>query len=231
MRGWLLITGTTALAKEWLISKAYVREDGSLAVEGWISTPMRDLEKDIMEPESFSGAALYDYMQKGAPISTEHDTNGYPVGYLQKATLVREGKVLQEENNPIQPGANYRYFDPAMIGWYGLGTIDDEVAAKNILKGKVRSFSWIGMPRLFDKLPDGGRRFSQRGAINPLLEVTVTAYPINTAAVMRIAKSYGYPTEEPMYTISTKALVDALVEIQGTSIIRRKVAERFTADK
>jgi hypothetical protein len=225
-----LITGTTALAKEWLISKAYVREDGTLAVEGWISTPMRDLEKDIMEPESFSGVALYDYMQKGAPISTEHDTNGYPVGYLQKTTLVREGKVLQEETNPIQPGGDYRYFDPSMIGWYGLGTIDDEVAAKNILKGKVRSFSWIGMPRLFDKLPDGGRRFSQKGAINPLLEVTVTAYPINTAAVMRIAKSYGYPTEEPTYTLNLQAVVDAYLAMKE-GVIRRKVAEAFTRDQ
>jgi hypothetical protein len=227
---WLLIAGTTALAKEWLISKAYVREDGTLAIEGWISTPMKDLEGDILEPESFSGGALHSYMQRGAPISTEHDTRGYPVGYLQKATLVREGKIIQEEVNPIQPGGEYRHFDSSMIGWYGLGTIDDKVAADNILKGKVRAFSWIGMPRIWDALPGKGRRYSQKGAINPLLEVTVTAYPINTDAVMRIAKSYGYPTTEPTYTLDLQAVVDAYLAMKG-GVIRRKVAEAFTKDQ
>src|SRR5260221_6994188 len=95
-----MIMGATALGKEWLITKAYTLDEGSLAIEGWISTPLKDMEKDILEPEAFSGETLYGLFQRGAPISTEHDTRGYPVGYLQKATLVREGKILQEEDNP-----------------------------------------------------------------------------------------------------------------------------------
>src|SRR5436309_518908 len=70
---------------------AIPNSDGSVDVEGWISTPKKDIEKDVMEPESFS-AALPDYMHRGAPMSIEHGTKLLPVGFLHKAALVRDGK-------------------------------------------------------------------------------------------------------------------------------------------
>jgi hypothetical protein len=226
-----MIVGTTALGKEWLITKAY-REGDNLAIEGWISTPMRDMEKDILEPEAFSGDALAGYFQRGAPISTEHNTSGYPVGYMLRSTLVRQGQVIQEEKNPkhLEADPEYRYFDPLGIGWYGKGIIYDETASKNVTKGAVGAFSWIGMPRLWDDLPDGGRRFKTKGAINPLLEATITAYPINQAAIMRIAKSHGYDAvPKKTYKIDKRAVVEAFIEMRPEIVeeaVKRAFAER-----
>src|SRR5258708_10699725 len=58
-----------------------VKADGSLDVEGWISTPAKDIEKDVIEPEAFSGSALSLYMKRGAQVSAEHQTKSLPVGF------------------------------------------------------------------------------------------------------------------------------------------------------
>jgi hypothetical protein len=207
----ILGASPSLLGKEWIITKAYEKPDGSVAIEGWISTPLKDLEKDILEPEAFQGDGLTSYFQKGAPISSEHNTTGYPVGYLQKAVLVRSGAVLQEENNPRYDKAEFRFFDPLGTGWYGLGTIYEEKAAAGVRKGSVGSFSWIGHPKTWQDLPGGGRRFSEKGAINPLLEVTITAYPINQAAIMRIAKAHGYVEEKKLYVLNLSDVADLAV--------------------
>jgi hypothetical protein len=206
----LVGTSKSLLGKEWIITKAYDKPDGSVAIEGWISTPLIDMEKDILEPEAFQGEGLTNYFQKGAPISSEHNTTGYPVGYLQKAVLNRAGVgIIQEENNPRYDRAEFRFFDPLGTGWYGMGTIYEEKAANNVRKGTVGSFSWIGHPKTWEDRAGGGRRFSEKGAINPLLEVTITAYPINTAAIMRIAKAHGYVEEKKkMYVLNLSDVAD-----------------------
>ena len=170
--------------------KAY-KIGADLAIEGWISTPMRDLEGDILEPEAFSGAGLSDYMARGAPVSVEHQTRNLPVGYLTRARLVRAGKVLQEEFNPKQAGGDFRYYSGG-TGWYASGMIYDSELQKHISKGAVSSFSWIGLPVTWESLPGRGRHFKQAGSINPLSEVTVTGFPINTSASMHIVKGQTY---------------------------------------
>jgi hypothetical protein len=186
---------TDLIGKSWVIKKAWVNADGSVNVEGWVSTNIKDIEKDIMEPETFAGPTIKGYFDRGAPISTEHNTRDYPVGYMLKSALIREGDVFEQLDNTRYPKMDFRYFDEeatSITGWYGLGVIDDERAALAVAKGKLSSFSWIGMPRLWTPIPGGGRHFSQKGGIDPLLEATITAYPINPTAIMRVAKAYGY---------------------------------------
>lgn len=179
------------VGKEWLVTKAWANPDGTVNVEGWVSTNAKDIEKDIMEPETFQDS-IEGYFERGAPISTEHNTRDYPVGYMLRSILVRDGQAFMDLQNPRHPQGNFKYRDDTGTGWYGLGVIDDERAALAVAKGKLSSFSWIGMPRLWTPIPGGGRHFSQKGGIDPLLEATITAYPINPTAIMRVAKAYGY---------------------------------------
>lgn len=193
-----------------------VNEDASVDVEGWISTPTKDVEKDIMEPESFN-PALQDYMQRGAPMSVEHGIKLLPVGFLHKAALVRDGKPFVTLDNPKHPTVEFRYPFEGKTGWYGRGNIYDGKAAMGVVKGTVSSFSWIGMPKEWEDLSDEGRRFSKPGAINPILETTLTAYPVNTSATMRIAKAAGYvpslSRQEIQRLLLNPLVVDAIIDI------------------
>ena len=181
------------VGKSFTVSKAVVADDGSLVVEGWISTNAPDLDKDVVEPECFQGAPLSEYFQRGAPISCEHDMDKYPVGHLQRAVLVRDGSILQEETHPTDP-ADFLEGPGNGTGWYGRGVVDaEEPAAKKIQKGHSRSFSGVGNLTDYEKMYNGGRRYK---AINPLLETTVAAYPVNAAAVMRVVKASGLEEKE-----------------------------------
>lgn len=195
---------------------AVPHSDGSVDVEGWISTPLKDIEKDEIEPESFT-PALADYMQRGAPISIEHGTKMLPVGLLQKAAVVRDGQIIEVIDNPRHEPTEFRYSFDGKTGFYGKGNVYDQKAAIAVAKGTVSSFSWIGMPKEWDSLPDGGRRFTKAGGINPLLEITLTAYPINTSATMRLAKAAGYVPALSRLDIQRLLLnplvVDAIVDI------------------
>lgn len=195
---------------------AVPRSDGSVDVEGWISTPLKDIEKDEIEPESFT-PALADYMRRGAPVSIEHGTKMLPVGLLQKAAVVRNGQPVEVIDNPKHEPTEFRYPFEGKTGLYGKGNVYDQKAAIAIAKGTVSSFSWIGMPKEWDTLPDGGRRFTKPGSINPLLEVTLTAYPINTSATMRLAKAAGYVPSLSRLDIQRLLLnplvVDAIIDI------------------
>lgn len=216
------------IGKSNLMGKAYVNPDGTVDTEGFISTPIEDIEKDAIEPESFAGEPLYAYMHRGAPVSMEHQTKAIPVGVLRKAVLVRDGKILQKEDNPLYPAVEFRYFDGG-TGWYGLANIDEPEVSKAILKGKISSFSWIGMPRDWEERPGGGRHFHKWSSINPLLEVTVTGYPINPQATMRLAKALGYI---PQYTDEELALIaDVVASILVPTGIASKVIESIISRK
>ncbi len=206
------------------LMKATILSDGSVNVEGWISTSHKDLEKDILEPESFS-PALSAYMERGAPISIEHGIKTLPVGFLQRAVLVRDGNILEAVDNPKHEKGEFKHFKDMLsdggTGWYGLGNVYDQKAAFGIVKGTVSSFSWIGKPQKWRDQPDGGRHFLEAGAIDPLIEVTVAAYPINTHAAMKIAASLGYTTEINLRELYVDPLIlETVIEIlvePGTS--------------
>jgi hypothetical protein len=206
------------LGKAFEISKSYIRHDGSLGVEGWISTPAKDIEKDVIEPESFAGVGLADYMRRGAPVSIEHQTRSLPVGYLQKSRLVRDGKIIQDVTNPkhTEDREDFRYYDGG-TGWYALGVIYNEQAMLGISKGVLSSFSWIAMPTDWEDLADGGKHFTKPGSIAPIIETTLTAYPVNTSATMRIAKSRGYrpriDRQKMVQLLANPLVVDAVVDI------------------
>ncbi len=201
--------------------KARVLDDGSIESEGWISKPNKDLDKDVLEPESFS-PALKAYMDGGAPISVEHGTRYLPVGFLQKAVLVRDGTIIEAADNPLHDKAEFKYFDGG-TGWYGLANIYDQKAGLGVMKGTVRYFSWIGMPNRWKDQPDGGRHFTDPGSIDPLIEVTLTGFPVNNQAVMRIAKAQGYSPEiNLMELYANPMVIDVAVEAMGV----REAAER-----
>ena len=173
------------------LMKSWVEDNGDVGFEGWISTPHRDLEGDIIEPEAFAGEGLTNYMRRGAPVSVEHNTRTIPVGFLMKSMLVRDGKTIQTELNERNPG-DFRYADAAVgTGWYARGLVYEDAAKRGVVNGTLSSFSWIGMPKDWKTLVGKGRHFKDRGSINPVIETTITAYPINTTAVMRIAKASG----------------------------------------
>ncbi len=178
--GPITVTGPGPLVKSFTISKAWINPDGSVSAEGWISTNAKDIERDIVEPESFA-LALPDYMSRGAPVSVEHNTKTIPIGQMKRAALVRDGRIFQEQF--IEP-IPFQHFPNQGTGFYGLAVIYDPVAGTAVTKGLLTSFSWVGMPRKWESQSDGGRRFSEPGAIDPLMEATVTAYPINTQARM-----------------------------------------------
>jgi hypothetical protein len=180
------------ISKDFLVEKAITNDDGTVTIEGWISTPHKDLEKDIVEPECFLGATFKGYFERGAPISSNHELTPYPVGHLQRAVLVRDGAILQEEQHPVDPQAFIE--GPGQgTGWYGRGVVDGSDASKAIKKGNVRSFSWIGNLAEYTPTTGGGRRYKR---VDPLIETTVAAYPVNKNAVMRIAKAYGLDEKE-----------------------------------
>lgn len=212
---------------------ALPRDDGSVDVEGWISTPMKDIEKDILEPESFD-PALEGYMQRGAPMSIEHGTKLLPIGFLHKAALVRNGKPFKVFDNPKHDPVQFRYPFEGQTGWYGRGNIYDPKAAMGVMKGTVSSFSWIGMPKEWESLDDGGRHFTKSGSIDPVLETTVTAYPINTGATMRIAKAAGYVPSisrgEIQKLLLNPLVVDAIIDLllpQGVAsgVVEQRLAQ------
>ena len=185
----LVHKGFNPVGKTWLVEKAWLQSDGTLAIEGWVSTNHPDLEKDVVEPEAFYGETFESYYARSAPLSSNHDTDGYPIGHLQKGVLVRDGVIFQEEYHPTDP-AEFTNYNPATkgTGWYGRGVITDERVASHVHKGNMGAFSWIGNLKAYEPLVGGGKRYH---TVDPLIESTVAAYPVNPKAVMQIAKAYG----------------------------------------
>jgi hypothetical protein len=166
------------VAKSYTITKAWPGPDGTVNTEGWISTEDRDVEKDIVPPESFD-EALPSYMQRGGPLSIEHQMKAWPIGHVQKAALVRNGAIFAEASHPSDP-ADFEHFPGNGTGVYGRAVINDPDAGAQVLKGNIRGFSWVGAVKAI-RLPDGGRRYTKVVAWR---ESTVTAYPVNQSARM-----------------------------------------------
>jgi hypothetical protein len=175
------------VAKSFVIEKSWTSEDEKVTyIEGWLSTEDRDLEKDIVRPESFQ-PSIKGYFERRAPLSYEHKTDRLPAGHLQRAALVRDGKVFAEEVHPTDP-ADFEHFPGRGTGVYVRGAITDELVGSAVRKGNMGSFSYIANVTKFRYLPGGGREFIEQ---DPWLESTVAAYPVNQKAVITVAKAYG----------------------------------------
>lgn len=178
------------LVKSFTITKAWDGEEG-LNIEGWVSTNDQDQEQDITEPEAFA-KSLDSYFQRAAPVSYNHNLKDTPVGHLRKGALVRDGKIFHESLHPLDP-ADFEHFPGAGTGFYARGILTDPTVSGAVRKGNIGGFSFIGNATRYQRLPGGGRRFTE---INPLLETTVAPYPINQQAAILAAKAYGLEEEE-----------------------------------
>lgn len=175
------------VAKSFTVTKAWSDSDGNVAVEGWISTEDRDIQKDIVAPETFSDA-LPSYMQRGGPLSIEHQMKAWPIGHVQKAALVRNGAIFAEASHPSDP-ADFEHFPGNGTGVYGRAVINDPQAGDQVMKGNIRGFSWVGSVKAVP-LSDGGLRYSKVVAWR---ETTVSAYPVNQSAAIIAAGKDNHP--------------------------------------
>lgn len=180
------------VAKSALIEKAWTGGDGNVYIEGWISTPDQDIQRDVTEPEAFAGKALSDYAARRMPLSSEHGRKysgrqfgDYPIGHMQRVALVRDGQVFQDASHPTDP-AEFEHFPGSGSGVYGRGVINEHVAATSVAKGNIGGFSWIGKIADHEPLSGGGRRLTR---IDPWLESTIAAYPVNGNAKVLAARS------------------------------------------
>lgn len=167
-----------AFASMSLVAKAY-EEHGLTVIEGWVSTPDKDLERDVVIPEAFTNS-IDGYASRGMPLSSEHNTSAYPVGHGQHIALVRDGSVFKAAQHPADP-ADFEHFPSAGTGVYGRFVITEPDASGAVRKGNVRGFSWIGKPAVTEPLPGGGRLMKE---VSPWYESTIAAYPINSKATM-----------------------------------------------
>jgi hypothetical protein len=225
------MTGTSAAipkATFGLIQKSW-EVDGVQYIEGWMSTPDRDLEKDVVEPEAFLGTPLSDYFARSAPLSLEHGTNALPAGHLQKAAIIRDGRVLQEEAHPTDP-AEFGHLPTSGSGVWVRAIINEEPAVSTVRKGNVGGMSFIGNFTRSERLPGGGRRLLQ---INPLIESTVAAYPVNPkAAFTRVQKALGLdlvPQETPQ--MNDEEFEAFMLEAANRAAVKREAEANQQAQK
>ncbi len=169
-----------------VVSKAWQTADGLTHIEGWISTDHEDLEHDVVPPECFK-SSLADYMARSAPLSSEHNPKALPIGHLQRSALVRDGKVFLTALHPTDSDVSFAAFPGTGTGWYARGVITDSLHGTAVTKGNIGGFSWIGNVREYEPLSPKGRRFLK---VDPLIESTVAAYPVNPKAVLVAAKAY-----------------------------------------
>lgn len=179
------------VAKSILVMKAWQGEDEDVFVEGWVSTEDRDQYRDIVPPEVFADS-LNDYMLRAAPLSRNHDIKEDPIGHMQRMALVRDGQIFMESAHPSDP-AEFEHFPATGTGLYGRGVVNNAKAASQVMKGNMAGFSWIGRLKEYEPLPDGGKKY---GRIDPLVETTLAAYPVNTKARMLSRKPANKSTKE-----------------------------------
>jgi hypothetical protein len=203
------------------IEKAFEDGDGNTVIEGWASTEDRDIEKDVVPPECFVGA-LDEYMARKAPLSSDHDTRGYPIGHAQRIALVRDGAIFKSAVHP-NDAADFEHFPSSGTGMYGRYVITDPAAASAVKKGNVGGFSWIGNLREYAPLPGGGRKFI---TVDPLRENTIAAYPVNGKAVLTAVKAFEAELEAAQGETMDETLEELL---KGAALaVEREERERQT---
>lgn len=179
------------VAKAMPIQKAWGLGNGDTIIEGWVSTEDEDQDKDIVPPEAFK-ASLPGYASRRMPLSSEHGLRNYPIGHGQRIALVRDGVVFAEASHPTDDGA-FEHFPGSGTGVYGRFVVTEHQAADAVAKGNIGGFSWVGRVPLYDRRASGkGRIFKQ---VDPWMESTIAAYPINHKAVLLGARFANHTKE------------------------------------
>jgi hypothetical protein len=190
------------IGKSWVLEKAWGDGDEAF-IEGWLSTPDVDLEQDVVEPEAFM-KSVDGYFLRRAPVSYIHDKHTLPAGHLQKAAIVRDGRILKSAAHPTDP-AEFEHFPGTGTGVYVRGRLTDPQVATAVKKGNVGGFSFIGNGKTYTPRVPKGRHFTE---VDPWIESTVAPYPINYNAVITVAKAYGLepPNQSPEVPMNDELL-------------------------
>lgn len=160
-----------------------VENTDDVIVEGWVSTPDEDLQRDIVLPEAFE-KAMDGYANCGMPLTTEHQLypdaktlKRYPVGHGQRVAVVKGGTIVKSAVHP-DDGAEFEFFPNYGDGVWGRYRVTDPAAADAVRKGNVKGFSWVGYAA------DGGASPRRpKGTLVKTLrhwaETTIAAFPVN----------------------------------------------------
>ncbi len=198
------------IGKDFVISKSW-SVDGSpdCYIEGWVSTPDEDREKDVIVAGAFS-KAMDNYFERRAPISYIHEGKSLPAGHLQRAATVIDGKIVKSVVHPTDP-ADFEDFPAAGNGTYIRAVLNAPPVAESVRKGNCGGMSFIGNATSYSPRSPRGRHITE---INPWIESTVAPYPINTKAIITIAKAYGLeePTEKEHMSEKLEQLLTRLLE-------------------
>ena len=158
--------------------------DSPLVVEGWVSTPDEDWQRDVVLPEAFV-KALDGYAGVGMPLTTEHqmfpDKNGltrYPVGHGQRIAIYKGGTVIAEATHPTDV-AEFENLPAGGDGVWGRFLITEQEASGAVRKGNVRGFSFIAVPGSEQPRRPKGRLITE---LRQWAECTVAAFPVNQGA-------------------------------------------------
>jgi hypothetical protein len=153
------------------IIKAWTIED-RLYTEGWISTDAPDLQGDDIPPEAFLPVLPPFFESKPiAVLNHERDE----VGYVQKAALVRDGRIFHEENYQDDL-ADFEHFPASGTGVYGRVCVRNPTAVEAIQKATSGGFSFQASISRSNTIrrPDGGRHIV---VLDRLDEVTIAIPP------------------------------------------------------
>lgn len=192
------------------VVKSWESGGGVSHFEGWLSTPRKDQEKDVTEPEAFLGPAQ-GYFARMAPLSLQHGLTTLPIGHLQKAAIVRDGKILAEFRHPTDPG-EFENFPGEGSGVWVLGAVNEEPGRKALRKGNIGGMSFIANAAVKENLPGGRYRYTK---LDPWIESTIAAYPINPDAVIAVVKAFGVtPEKEPQDMGKLEDILNAALEAQ-----------------
>jgi hypothetical protein len=156
------------------------------------------------------------YFSRRAPVSIEHDGKSLPIGHLQKAAVLVDGKVVKSQVHPTDP-AEFEYLPITGSGVWVRGVANEPLGISAIRKGNVGGMSFIATAKA-EALPGGRYRYID---FDPWVESTIAAYPINPQAVIAVTKAFGLETKDT----TNMALADILAEAQA-EIDAKKAAEK-----
>lgn len=150
-------------------------------IEGWVSTPDEDFERDVIEPEAFI-PAMDGYAGVGMPLTSEHqmfpDRNELvklPVGHGQRIAVVKDGKIIKAATHP-DDAADFEFFPGMGDGVWGRFLVTDATCASAIKKGNIRGFSFVCWPGDAQPRYPRGRLVK---SVRHWAETTVAAFPVN----------------------------------------------------
>lgn len=207
------------------IAKSWVGEDGYAYYEGWLSTPHKDREKDITEPTAFVNP-MDDYFRRRAPVSIEHNGRTIPIGHLQKAAVIVDGKVVKSASHPTDP-AEFEHLPTSGSGVWSRGVANEEPGISALRKGNVGGQSFIATAKA-EALPGGRYRYVD---FDPWMESTIAAYPINPQAVIAVVKAFGAQEKDTTNMALKDILEDAAAKVEAQKADAKKAETEAVVTK